>query len=1218
MKIISYRILCILSLFMLAIQADQGDNQLGIFDIFSPKKNQSKIFLAGGIDERKNELGQAETTLKDLIKENEQIQKESQEKLEKINTLISSTKRELQQKPHTELKELLNKKLSLLNAEHQEILNLQISHKELISSIEQHIATIKTFLEDPAFKKYRVESKTFFTFQDLLTASSKITEQEETISHLMSKKNTLTKDLESKKNELLSNQKAYKDKVKELEEYQKENPTNSENTAEKITLLTVDFLENERLFLLHKNSYIEFQIKLLERKLATLKTRTSIDNILLKILKEDFNQTIKPSLRITQEDIDKTTTQAYQKKQKTTEITNKLYQEIKKLTAEKEQLLTQLKQTSIAHKISTTDKTFYDAWKVKPETMSSYLALCSLGYLHGHILIIDKRIEQKNANIILENEKSRYNDTEITSLKTWHKIVYGLFKSDDEIKQELETYTTLKTNLDHELATLTEKRNAATSQLNIQNISLTNLKHRIEELETTKNIIFKEHVDDYQQCLAKFKEAQKLVITQIDINNNIIQKYSLAINTINSTLKLFLFTSKQLSTFGLWKRSTQAISIDGLKRIIPDLKLYSQEFLAILTIYISPSFIYASFRHTIDTIQESPSDFLIIFVFLLVIILLYFFLRSILKKIHNYFSSRKEPVYGLHTISQFNSVLIGYASTHLLLWYVYIITTILLYINGMFTEPVFITILFYIVSIAYLSYIVYTFINFFAQYNKENEYVLLSDIFQHRLIQVFRIFAYISVTIFFIREIILALNNIVMIKSELGTILLAIYSIVFRILLLSLVGKDEVLSIIPTTSEIWLWLGRKIDKYYYLFLIGIIVIMIMSDPYIGGYGNLVSYILWNLFLTVIMWWILNIFNEYGKKITSTIFFIQEDDTRKERFNQSKTWYGISIIMLFLCLLFIGILIASWIWWRPITAYDMWDFLNKNRFSAGMGPDDQPIYISIFSFVKLFGFMFAGLLISTIINRLVFQRIYDLLLVEPGIQNTITSISGYIIVATAFIIGLQVVGLTNFLLSIGVVIVGISWIIQDPIKDFASYFILLVQRPIKIGDFIRIDDNIFGVVRQITPRAVILRCKNSHTIVIPNAQVTNKPLNNWNYTRNFFAFDDIVFTVPYFVNVSKIRSILISILQEHPELLKSPQPIVWLNNFDENGYVFLVRGFLSSINTLRQWEITSDIRIKIALACEKEGIIIATPVRMIKMGPEKQILPQEPTQHIHKN
>jgi len=196
-------------------------------------------------------------------------------------------------------------------------------------------------------------------------------------------------------------------------------------------------------------------------------------------------------------------------------------------------------------------------------------------------------------------------------------------------------------------------------------------------------------------------------------------------------------------------------------------------------------------------------------------------------------------------------------------------------------------------------------------------------------------------------------------------------------------------------------------------------------------------------------------------------------------------------------------------------------------------------------------------------------------------------------------GFQNVGLGQLIgVLIGALAVGIGFYIKDPISDLVAYFIILVQRPIKIGDYVKIDPDTSGVVRKITARSVIVRRKNSTTLVVPNSYVISRSIENWNYVRNFIAFNDINLTVIYKSDPLHTKKVLLRVVESHPNVLKNPKPVIRLDEFSELGYVFLIRGFISSAYTLDQWDIASDIRFSVIKALREEGIEIAVPVRRI--------------------
>ncbi len=162
---------------------------------------------------------------------------------------------------------------------------------------------------------------------------------------------------------------------------------------------------------------------------------------------------------------------------------------------------------------------------------------------------------------------------------------------------------------------------------------------------------------------------------------------------------------------------------------------------------------------------------------------------------------------------------------------------------------------------------------------------------------------------------------------------------------------------------------------------------------------------------------------------------------------------------------------------------------------------------------------------------------------------------------------------------------------------------MVERSIKIGDYIRVDGlhgDIAGVVRKINPRSVILRRRNSFTIIVPNSKLMRSCIYNWNYSHNYFAFDDIIVTVAYEVDQDQVRDILFNILDDNALILKTPPPVIRIEHFSINGYEVMVRGFLSTAQVLNQWNVRSDIRFAILREFKKHNIKLAAPIQSIKL------------------
>ena len=498
-------------------------------------------------------------------------------------------------------------------------------------------------------------------------------------------------------------------------------------------------------------------------------------------------------------------------------------------------------------------------------------------------------------------------------------------------------------------------------------------------------------------------------------------------------------------------------------------------------------------------------------------------------------------------------------------------------------------VLFYLMSVPYLLYFSNRFIRYLSDVNKANNYIFLGESFEERFFIVFSVLIYASIFILFLREaFMLATYH----KTQLPKLLLALNFIIVQVALISLITKEQILSIIPTKTDMWEWVRIQVDTYYYLILIAVVALIVFSNPYVG-YGRLVLYLLSGAVQTAILIWFAFILHSMLKKLSLRIFFYSDEGIVRERFSYSKTWYGLSVIGVYLILLLFCFVIGSQIWGRPIGMADIMGIFNKELIEIG----DKAITVK--SLFNIFVFLGGGFVVAFVVNRFVLRRVFDLLLVDAGVQNTVSSLTRYLIFIIAIFFGFQKAGLQDLGTLFYASILGIAWIIREAIADFVSYFIILVQRPIKVGDLIKMDDATIGVVRKITARSVVLRRKNSVTLLIPNSHVITKSITNWNYSRNFIAFNDILITIPYNESPQQVKEILLYALDTHPNVLKTPRPIIRLDDFSDYGFVFMIRGFVSSSYTLEIWDIASDIRFVVVQELRKNKIKIASPTRIVR-------------------
>jgi small-conductance mechanosensitive channel len=1168
----------ILSLiFVLTIKADLLDMVPGVSQV---KNAGTLITFTGSQEEKSRRLEELKKERADFDSNTDLIDA-LQSQHDKVAKQIAALKEQLDKKENENFNRDL---LALANEASQVLIDSQLVRRKILGSLDSQIAALENYLKDPNFKSLTVDRKAAYKFENLEKVSSLISTQEDNKAHLAEEKSNLELDLDNKKKALDDVEKNLKAKEKEQKEFSDKvgaNDADIRNKAER--------LDYNLQLLKAKKDYYNLNIAELNNHLSLLDINLYITNGKLRVLREDLD-TIDKSLWVNEGDIEEAEKALSLKKQKYAESQAKFSTEIKSLIQKRERLKDSFKLLLGKTEFPASDLPLLNEWSMDSSKYASIVDLYELGEQNDKILRFDQEITLKEASRDLEKVKLGADEILTSIISSWYKISQRKIKTEEDIAVEREPYVNYKNGASRDLTSFKDKSNSESSRLNKLAKVVNNLKDKASSLDAQQDSFVKKYGrDSYKKTLATLKRSESLVNKQIELTNKLIEAYTAITSTINDALKQTkVIVSKLDSIGGLLHRSEHAISWASLKNIIPDLRQFALDLQNMIYSFFSQAKLQSYYHRTIEVLTTVKSFFKLT-LFLIFIFGLFFLIQALLPFVIN-LTVVKSGLAAGHTAFAFLALALGFVTARLKSLYFWII--FLLLIEASVITDLGVRVVFYLFSIPYLIILVNSFVSYLIEFNKKHKYVLLSKFFEHRFTTVLWMFLSSTVAIFFFRDAFMALTYS---RSELPTLLLAFYSIIFRALLIFLIGKDELLEIIPKEKS-WSWLRDVISAYYYPILVSIVALMVISDPYIGGFSKLVSFVLWSTIwstvLIVVLWW----GQIFVRKYSAYVFFSSEGemDGAKERFPYAKTLYGLFMVIAFLFSIFIGIFLGAQIWGYAVGLDRFQDIWGYSFFI-----DKSPVTIG--SIIKLFGFIFLGFVFSWAINRFILQKIFDILLIDVGVQNTVSSISRYIIIISVFLMGLLQVKLGSLIpVLVGAIVLGLAFAVKGPVNDFVAYFIILVERPIKLGDFVKVNTDIMGVVRKITARSVIIRRRNSVTIVVPNSMITNSSFYNWNYTQGFFAFDDIMVSVPYSADPEKVKQILFDVLDSNPNVLKAPKSIIRLDEFADSGFIFRVRGFLSSINVINQWQIASDIRFEIVKALNINGIQIASPVRHIVM------------------
>lgn len=1163
--------------------------QAGALPDFLKKPIQGDQQLFIDIREQKTEQ------LQKLQLESVKFEEESSASILKINNEISSLNNSLTNVEILIKNNLEDPFLSNIVSILRELiltLNETIQLRETIKTTTRDIIVyLKQYLDDPQYvdfkKQHDLAERLIYSFSDLMRFYNGIAIQEHLVAQLVEQEKSVKAERDSRKQAVQSIIDEHTHMKQSLEELLISLSAN-QSTGQSALLDKKRFEEAtrymEQLFFAKKEleSLRSFEV---QRKLLLVQTKLFVERSRFDHLKK-LLPIVKNGIKITEIDI------AYEKEMLAQEKVSYLAAK-EQLQAERNRLALDQKNIETSLLLLSKERDIplgkdLDEWTREPlQTPQGYVSWAEVGALSMKNLLLKREVEHYQVLLQLEEVKFAARSIQVKAQEIYYKVVEHKFYSEEELSLELETYRHQKVEFNSIVVQQKEQVSVAADQLGHIKKAAEALKSWQETVVNLKDIVFKGHDVEYKKVIELLKNGSNDVLKRIDLLGQITGSHSAIMTEGINIVRLIDFISIELQPSGIWYRPEYAITWSGVQNIGFDIKGFFSD---IKTYMVRVQSTQLSTH--IDLMFNSRWGTILFVLKLLLLLVVLFFVYQYSSILSQFLLRMSKRQGGL--ISLFNTVLslIGeFVSRHffsIALWLFLLFTVFQLAPDHYWYM------FFYLFSIPYLLYGIYAFMRSLVRFNIANDYVLLSAEFQRRFVILVSVLLSVTTTIFLFRQAFVLGHYY---QSELPIILLAINFIIFQISLIFFISKEQILRLIPTKNAFWYWVRMVVDNYFYLILLLTIAIIIMSNPYIG-FGKFVLYFVSNFIYTVILIKFFMWLHEQVKRLASYVFFYSGEEIVRERFAYARTWFGLLIIVSFLIFTLCGVLISAKIWGMPIL---MRDFIDA--FTKPILLEHTTSPLSIASLLQIVLYVIGGFLVAYAINHFVLDRIFDLLLVDAGVQHATVRLLQYVLVLIAITMGFISVGLETLIgWVIGGALLGIGWYIREPIGDFVAYFIILIQRPIKIGDYIKLEENAQGVVQRITARSVIIRRKNSTTIVIPNSQIIGRPIINWNYVRNFIAFDDIDIFVDYRENADVVRDILYQVVASHPQVLRNPKPVIRLDSFEERGYRFMVRGFVSSVYTLEMWNIASDVRLGILRSLRANNIRVALPVRIIVQDP----------------
>ena len=219
-------------------------------------------------------------------------------------------------------------------------------------------------------------------------------------------------------------------------------------------------------------------------------------------------------------------------------------------------------------------------------------------------------------------------------------------------------------------------------------------------------------------------------------------------------------------------------------------------------------------------------------------------------------------------------------------------------------------------------------------------------------------------------------------------------------------------------------------------------------------------------------------------------------------------------------------------------------------------------------------------------------------IERGAQEAIVTISGYVGIIVAAIVGLSLAGFsfTNLAIIAGALSVGIGFGLQNIVNNFVSGIILLFERPIRTGDWIVVGST-EGYVRKISIRSTQIETFDHADVIVPNSELISNQVTNWMLSDPWGRVI-VPVGVAYGSDVEKVREVLLHAARQHPLVIgdgtRVSAPKVLFRGFGDSALNFELRFFIRIVD--QRLATVSDLNFAIEKGLREANIEIPFPQR----------------------
>lgn len=233
--------------------------------------------------------------------------------------------------------------------------------------------------------------------------------------------------------------------------------------------------------------------------------------------------------------------------------------------------------------------------------------------------------------------------------------------------------------------------------------------------------------------------------------------------------------------------------------------------------------------------------------------------------------------------------------------------------------------------------------------------------------------------------------------------------------------------------------------------------------------------------------------------------------------------------------------------------------------------------------------YAIKIIKRVVTRIMIKRE-----MEPTLSKFLADILIWTLKILLFVTVISRLGVENssFVAIIGAAGLAVGLSLQGSLSNFAGGVLIIMFKPFKVGDFIEAQ-GVSGTVKQIQIFVTQLSTVDNQTIFVPNGALSNNNIINYTYATTRRA--DLTIGISYNSNIKKAKELALEVMNNHPMVLKDPEPMVLVRDLADSSINLAVRPWAKTEDF---FVMRSDILEQIKLKFDENNIVIPFPQRDI--------------------